>query len=52
MIAKIVCFVLLLTVCHLCDLNPNKKMIVIDEPILLNKTENGQKLIIGDLNDP
>jgi hypothetical protein len=41
MITKIVIFCYLLAICQLCDINPNKKVLVIDEPILMKKTLNG-----------
>lgn len=35
-----------------CTVNPNKNLLITDQPVLLNKTTNGEKLVIGDRNDP
>jgi hypothetical protein len=41
----------LVAVVHLCQYNPNKKPLIMDHPTLINKTTNGEKLIIGNLDD-
>lgn len=35
-----------------CDLNPNKLPLIEGEPKLIAQVPNGEKYIIGDLNDP
>lgn len=35
-----------------CEVNPNDRDLINGEPELIASTTNGQKLIIGDLDDP
>ena len=35
-----------------CKIKQNTKMLINDKPVLINQTNNGQKMLIGDLNDP
>ena len=35
-----------------CNLNPNTRPLVTGDPQIIDETKNGQKLLIGDLDDP
>lgn len=52
MYAKFITLCLLLVICHFCDINPNKKPLIFEQPNLLKKTQNGEKLLLGSLEDP
>jgi hypothetical protein len=41
MFKKLLVFCLLVAICQFCNLDPNKRLIVIDDAKLLNKTLNG-----------
>lgn len=41
---------LLFSLCFNCDIRINQKTLILQEPELLNKTSNGEKLLLGDLN--
>lgn len=46
---------IILCILHLaftCDFNPNKLPLIEGEPKLIGQVPNGQKYIIGDINDP
>lgn len=51
-ISKMVVVCYLLTFVMSCSVNPNKKVLIGDQPVLVNKTTNGEKLIIGNKSDP
>lgn len=52
MIGKLALLLLVLAACHCCDMNPNRRILIIDAPTLISNNSNGQKLLIGKLDDP
>jgi hypothetical protein len=41
---------LLLSLCYTCEIRTNNKTLILQEAELLNKTTNGEKLLLGNLN--
>lgn len=42
---------LLIVISFACDPKPNSKELIVGDPELIQNTTNGQKFIIGNLND-